>query len=88
MPSSHLTISVQPRARVNDVRLAGGVVRVRVTAPPHDGQANAAVESLMANVLGVPKRSVRLIAGSRSRRKVVEVPLSEVEALARLGAAP
>lgn len=88
MPVCRLAINVHPGARVDGVRLVDGVVRVRVSAPPQDGKANAAVEALMAEALGVAKSEVRLVVGARSRRKVVEVPLSEDELLTRLGAAP
>lgn len=65
----------------------GDTLRVRVTAPPERGKANAAVESLLNEVLGLSSGGARIVSGGSSRRKTVEiVGLSESEARRRLGA--
>jgi uncharacterized protein (TIGR00251 family) len=46
---------------------------VRVTAPPTDGKANAAVCRLVAKTLGVPKGAVRVVRGETARHKVLEI---------------
>lgn len=51
----------------------GGVLRVRVAAPPVDGAANEALCRLLARELGVPPRAVRVAHGTTGRSKVVEV---------------
>jgi uncharacterized protein YggU (UPF0235/DUF167 family) len=67
----------------------GDTLKVRVTAPPEQGKANAAVEALIADALGLPRGSVRVVAGTTSPRKVVEVAvLSESEVYRRLGKTP
>ena len=53
--------------------LEGDVLRARVTAPPVEGRANEALLRLVAEVLGVPKSSLRIVRGQRSREKVVAV---------------
>jgi uncharacterized protein YggU (UPF0235/DUF167 family) len=56
-----------------------------VTAPAEHGKANAAVEKLLADALGVPGDHARVVAGQTSPRKVVEIAgLSEAEVRARL----
>ena len=52
---------------------AGGrtIIKARVTAPPVDGKANAALIALLAKTLGVPKRDVSLSGGESSRMKTV-----------------
>ncbi len=63
----------------------GDTLRVRVTAPAERGKANAAVETLLREVLGLPKGSARIVSGSSSPRKTVEIlGLSESEARRRL----
>jgi uncharacterized protein YggU (UPF0235/DUF167 family) len=63
----------------------GETLKVRVTAPAERGRANAAVEALLADALGVPRESARVVAGRSSPRKVVEIAgLSEAEVHRRL----
>jgi uncharacterized protein (TIGR00251 family) len=59
------------RSQVGDVR--EGRLAVRVTAPPVDHAANEAVVELLARVLGIPKRSIRVVSGQTSRSKTVEI---------------
>lgn len=51
----------------------GDALKVRVSAPPERGKANAAVEALLAEALGVAPPDVRIVAGQASARKQVEV---------------
>jgi uncharacterized protein YggU (UPF0235/DUF167 family) len=46
---------------------------VRVTAPPVDGKANAALCALVAERAGVPPSRVSVVRGLSSRDKVVRV---------------
>ena len=80
-------VLVQPRAsRAKLGPIHDGRLKVAVTAPPVDGEANAAVIELLAKQLGVAKSAVAVVAGESSRRKTVRVTgvsVSAVEALAR-----
>lgn len=61
---------VTPRASRNAVEgVRDGRLVVRVTAPPVDAAANAAVIALLAETLDVPKRQITLVGGARSRTK-------------------
>ena len=51
----------------------GDALKVRVSAPPEKGKANAAVEALLAGTLGLPVKSVRIVAGKGSQQKLVEI---------------
>ena len=63
----------------------GDTLKVRVTAPAERGKANAAVEEALAEALGVTRDSVRIVGGTASPRKVVEIAgLSEAEVHRRL----
>lgn len=69
-----LAVHVQPGAKRSAVAgLHGDRLKVRIAAPALDGRANDALIAFMAEALGVPKRSVSLAAGERSRDKVVAV---------------
>jgi uncharacterized protein (TIGR00251 family) len=78
-------VLVQPRAsRAKVGPVHDGRLKVAVTAPPVDGEANAAVIETLAKALGVSKTAVEVIAGATSRRKTVRVTgigASAVEAL-------
>jgi hypothetical protein len=63
----------------------GETLKVRVRAPAERGRANAALEEILAEALGVGRECVRIVAGRTSTRKVVEVTgLSEAELRSRL----
>lgn len=69
-----LSIRVQPRASANAVAgIHGDALRVRLTAPPVEGAANAALVDFLAKCLGITRRDVTIVAGSSSRSKIVEL---------------
>ncbi len=49
------------------------VLKARVRAIPDKGQANAALVKLIAKWLGVPRSTVSLASGGKSRLKSIEV---------------
>src|SRR3546814_5864735 len=55
--------------------LDGGVevLKVRVTEPPEDGKANAALIRLLAKLWKLPKSTLTLVAGHGERRKTLAV---------------
>ena len=67
-------VRVQPRASREgiDGRQAGAW-RVRVSAPPMDGDANRAVIALLARALGVRPAALKIVRGARGRDKLVHV---------------
>ncbi|MCE5192082.1 MAG: DUF167 domain-containing protein [Actinomycetia bacterium] len=81
-----LRVYATPKAGADEiVGWRDGELLVRVTAPPEDGKANAAVCKLLAKALGVPKSAVRVTRGDTSRHKTVEAegiePLAAERAL-------
>lgn len=82
-----LGIKVVPSSSRNAIDgWLGDTLKVRVTAPPERGKANAAVETTIAEALNVASRCVRVVSGQTSARKVVEITgLSEDDVHHRLG---
>ncbi|MBA2615902.1 MAG: DUF167 domain-containing protein [Actinobacteria bacterium] len=71
---ARFSVVVSPGAgRTEVVGRLGDAWKVRVAAPPERGRANAELAALLAEILGVPRRDVTVVAGGASRRKVVEV---------------
>jgi uncharacterized protein (TIGR00251 family) len=82
-------VRLQPHARRTElVGERGGALVVRVTAPPVDGKANAALCAFLADRLGVPASRVSVVRGAGTRDKVVQVEGVEPAAMrAALGLA-
>ena len=77
-----LTVRLQPRARRDEVvGERDGVVVIRVTAPPVDGKANAALCRLIAKRAGVAPSRVEIVRGHTAREKVIRVEGLDAEAL-------
>lgn len=86
---ARLSVRVTPRASRDGIDGFDpeGVLRVRVTAAPADGAANAAVVKLLARALGLPARDVVLVSGATGREKIFDVPIEVEEVRARVDAA-
>lgn len=85
-PSTTIPIRLTPRAGRDAIQgWDGDTLRVRVAAPPVEGQANAALTRLLARALRLPSRDIAIVRGARGRDKVVQVHgLSAAEVRARL----
>lgn len=60
-------------------------LKARVRAAPEKGEANAALEKLLAKALGVPKSNVQVARGTTARFKTIEIEgLSDAEIAAFL----
>jgi uncharacterized protein len=85
---ARLRVRVEPRASRDEVvGWREDTLRLRVSAPPLEGRANAAVVDLIARAAGVARSAVSVVAGERSRDKLLRVDGVSAAALrARLGA--
>lgn len=79
---ARVAVKVHPRAKRSAVtgRL-GEAWKVDLAAPPVDGKANEECIRFFAELVGVPKSSVRIVTGATGRNKVVEVEGVAQEAL-------
>lgn len=87
--SELLHVRVKPAARRDEILgWLGDVLRVRVTAPPADGEANHAVTALLADALGIAPSRISLVRGAASSDKLFRVErLSPSDVRSRLGMA-
>ena len=83
-----IRLRVSPGARRPEIEGAygGDALKLRVTAPPVDGKANAEAERLLAGELGVGRSGVSVVRGAKGRDKTVLVRgASEGDIRATLG---
>jgi len=72
--SMQLKVMLQPKASCNEiVGMHGDYLKIRVTAMPTAGQANAALTQLLAAHYDVAPSQVKIIAGKQSRYKTVVI---------------
>jgi hypothetical protein len=72
---SALAVRITPRASRNEIHdiLDDGTVKIRITAAPVDGQANAALIEFLSSVLNVPKSRLEIVAGQTGKDKIIAV---------------
>jgi len=69
-----LAVYIQPRASQTEVvGVYGEQLKIKITAPPVDGQANKAVAKLLAKIFGVAKSQIRLLQGQTHREKLYRI---------------
>jgi len=76
LTSAGVRFAVRLSPRSATTRIEGvidGVLRIRVAAPAVEGAANTALVRLLADELGLALRDIRIVAGARSRHKLVMV---------------
>lgn len=78
---SALAVRVTPRANRNQITgvLNDGTIKVHLAAQPSDGEANVELVEFLAEVLGVPKSRVEIVAGSTGRDKLISILDMDVE---------
>jgi uncharacterized protein (TIGR00251 family) len=59
-------------------------LKIKLTAPPVDGAANAELIKVLAKHLGVPKADIEIVAGETSKNKRVRVTGADPERLAAI----
>ena len=69
-----LEVQVQPRSSRNQVvGEQEGRLKIKLTAPPVEGEANQALVDFLAQLLRIPKKDIKLLKGESSRHKLIEI---------------
>ena len=70
-----IAVRIVPRARKNEIVeiLNDGTVRVRLTSNPADDNVNEVLSEYLANVLGINKSYVEVVAGQAGRDKLISI---------------
>ena len=82
MTSARLRVRVQAAAHSDEfVGIRDGVLVVRVRAPAIEGWANQSLVRMLSRRLRLPRSSVTIVRGARSREKIVEFEGIDEQAL-------
>ena len=89
MSQTRISLHVYPNAPRNQVvGFSGGVLGVKVAAPPLKGQANRELVAFLSQLLGVSQGSLAILKGHTSRNKLIAISgLSREEVIRRLSPA-
>lgn len=69
-----LHLFIQPKASKNEVvGPHNGEIKIKITSPPVDGEANSGLIEYLSKLFKVPKRDITLTKGDTNRHKVVEL---------------
>lgn len=67
------SITVKPgSSQEKIVENTDGSFTVYLRAKPHDGEANTALIKILAKYFGIPKTSIKITHGAKSRVKTIE----------------
>lgn len=78
-----IRVRLQPRSSRDQLEgVKEGSLRIRLTAPPVEGEANRALIEFLSRITGIRKSSFSISSGQRSRDKLVSVDstIEELEA--------
>jgi uncharacterized protein (TIGR00251 family) len=70
-----ITVKVSPRAPRTELAglMEDGTLKIRVAAPPVDDAANRALIQFLAQLLGLPRQQIDIVAGQTSERKLISL---------------
>lgn len=68
-------ITKSSRKRVEE--LPGGSIRVYLNSPPVGGKANEELIEAVAKHLGVPRGTISIVRGEKSRNKLLKVEIPD-----------
>ena len=67
-------LHVQPRARNTGIAgIHGAALKVKISAPPVDDAANRAIVEFFSRLLDLPKARLQIVAGLKSREKILRI---------------
>lgn len=69
-----INVRVQPRSAQN--KISGeidGALKIKLTAPPVEGEANQELIKYLAKLLQISKSKISLIQGNTGRNKIIQI---------------
>ena len=73
--SEKIKIKVLPRSSQNKIvgKMVDGIIKVKLTAPPVDGEANKKLIELLSKEWKTSKSNIKIIKGLKSKNKIVKI---------------
>lgn len=69
-----IDVKVEPRSSKKGITgVLGDILKVKLTAPPVEGEANEQLIEVISEATGIRKSRIRIIRGLSSKKKVVEI---------------
>jgi len=70
-----IKIKVIPRSSKNEIvgEMADGTLKIKLKAPPVDGEANNALIEFLAKEWGISKNSIEILSGKTGRNKTIKI---------------
>ncbi len=69
-----IEVKVEPRSSKKGIAgVLDNMLKVKLTAPPVEGEANEQLIEVLAEAAGVRKSNIRILRGQSSKRKTVEI---------------
>lgn len=69
-----IQVKVQPRSSKNEIiGVTGDFLRVKLTAPPVEGEANKALVKYLGQLFGCAGGRIKILRGATGRCKLVEI---------------
>lgn len=78
-------VRVQPRASKSEVSgELDGALKIRLAAPPVDGEANEALIKLLSKLFDAPRTRITILSGLSSKNKIVRLSGMTVDKVERV----
>lgn len=69
-----IKIYIQPNSKKSGYAgLYDGIPKLKITAPPVDGAANAEIIKIFSKLLNIPKSDIVISSGQASRLKILDI---------------
>lgn len=67
-------VKAVPRSSKNEViKISEREYKIRLTAPPVDGEANAMLVKILAEYFAIAKRQIEIVGGKTAKIKIVDI---------------
>lgn len=67
---------VSPRSSKNEIKEIGeNEYKIKITAPPVDGEANEMLIKILAKHFGVAKSAINIVGGKSTKLKMIDILL-------------